>query len=243
MSRADEKKTGGREEGGRTRRRRAGAAPKGLARRRQGKLAGVAQDLRALLRRSGRGLPAALYAIGQKLVGGRLMVPHGDRVDAAQSGAVEDQHGSIAALFIPTLGPTFGPTFAAALLSAFAGQDDVVRVLVLDHDIDDDPRRLLRKAPRNHVAQRAQPFDLFRQRGVSAQRGPIQVSLGLYFVGHSLLSLPPSPSFSLQGVQRRRHVSRSHTIRSRPAWEAGRRSCRSPSFRSARALRPADPRA
>ena len=57
--------------------------------------------------------PAARQAIVQKLVGGRAVVPHGDRGDPAESRRIEHHKA--------------GPSRS----------DHVVRVLVLHHDVDD----------------------------------------------------------------------------------------------------------
>lgn len=59
------------------------------------------------------------------------MVPHGDRIDTAQSGTVQRQHG----------GNAVGP------------EQYVVRVLILYHNVDDQPLRALREPPRNHTSQ------------------------------------------------------------------------------------------
>jgi hypothetical protein len=65
----------------------------------------------------------------EELVGGRAMVPHGDRIDGAESGRVEDVE---AVCFL---------------------DDDVVREFVLHDDLDDIGT--LCAAPREHIFERA----------------------------------------------------------------------------------------
>ena len=52
---------------------------------------GVAEDHGAIDGPGRRGGAATGQPIVEELVGGRAMVPHGDRVDAPESGGVEDK--------------------------------------------------------------------------------------------------------------------------------------------------------
>ncbi len=70
------------------------------------------------------------------------MVPHGDRVYSAESRTVQHQ----------------------CLGNSFRRQKNVVRVLILNHNVDDLPLRTLHKTPRDHARQRAQVNDQGRER-------------------------------------------------------------------------------
>lgn len=70
------------------------------------------------------------------------MVPHGDRVDSAESRTVQGQH------------------FA----DSFCSEQDIVRVLILYHDVDDLPLRALSKPPWDHSGQSAKANDEGRER-------------------------------------------------------------------------------
>jgi hypothetical protein len=50
---------------------------------------GVAEHALAVAKKGLRRLPPASDAVAEQLGGGRLMIPHGDRRDGAQSGGVE----------------------------------------------------------------------------------------------------------------------------------------------------------
>lgn len=73
----------------------------------------MTEDLRSVDGAGRRRRPATRDARVEQLVGGRAMVPHGDRVQRAQSGRFEDQK------------------------MCYLGDDDVVRVFVLHDHVDD----------------------------------------------------------------------------------------------------------
>ena len=76
----------------------------------------MTEDDRAIDGTGRRRDPPTTNAIVEELVGGRAMVPHGDRVDAAESGGVEHERERVR-----------------------RGDDHVVRVFVLHDDLGDVP--------------------------------------------------------------------------------------------------------
>lgn len=70
------------------------------------------------------------------------MVPHGDRVYSAESRTVQHQ----------------------CLGNSFRRQKNVVRVLILNHNVDDLPLRALSKPPWDHSGQSAKANDEGRER-------------------------------------------------------------------------------
>jgi hypothetical protein len=94
---------------------------------------GVAEDDRAVDGARGRGGPAACEAVVEELVGGRAMVPHGDRGDAAESGGVEDEVREVR-----------------------AAEDHVVREFVLHDDVEKLPGGAAAEAEAQDVLERVE---------------------------------------------------------------------------------------
>ena len=71
----------------------------------------------------------------EHLVGGRSVIPHGDRVHAAESGRIEHEEA-------PRVGRS---------------HDHIVREFILNHDIDD--LAAMRAAPDEHILERLQTIE------------------------------------------------------------------------------------
>ena len=92
--------------------------------------AGVAEDAVALLQLRGRRPPPASEPSVEKLSRSGDVIPDGDRRDAAESRCVEDERQPVT-----------------------PADDDVVRVLVLRHDLVNQARRRLDAEPIEHGAE------------------------------------------------------------------------------------------
>jgi hypothetical protein len=90
----------------------------------------VAEHALSVAQRGWRRPPAATDAVAEQLGGHRLMIPHGDRRDGAQSCGVE--HDKVAAI---------------------ERQDDVMSVLVLRDDLAHLPDGLLLPRPREYLSE------------------------------------------------------------------------------------------
>ena len=112
----------------------------------------VSEDARSIDGVRGRRRPAGGQARRQELIGVGAVVPHGDRFEGAQSGRVEDE-GTPAA----------------------PGEDDVVGIFVLHHDLLERERRPRRERPAQQLLQGHERGELTRQRVelVGRERGAI----------------------------------------------------------------------
>ena len=91
---------------------------------------GVAEHDLAVAGGRWRGLPAPLEPPGEELLGGRFVVPESDRQHRAEAGGGEDGEEVIG-----------------------DADDDVVRVFVLDDDVDEFGAWGLRQVPAEDLAQ------------------------------------------------------------------------------------------
>jgi hypothetical protein len=89
----------------------------------------VTHDLIARSKSGRSRLPAARQPVVEELVGIRLMIPHGDRRDGAESGGIE------------------------AEIDRAVRKNDVVRVFVLRHDLGHLDSRRLAGAPRKYIGE------------------------------------------------------------------------------------------